>query len=483
MAYFECVIGGGGTSLTIQITTSSTALYGQTITISKGGSTVGTTAFDNTGNAEYTVRETGTYTVSVTYSGTTFSNTVEVTDTFDTEIYATPDGSTVTPVNDIQIWLHCGNVWDKNYTTLDEVLADTTTLLALINSQNAVDYMVRSHDWCDDVCADATAMTYIGANNYAADTLLADSNEGLVPIMTSDTTPSGEAYASSVYGSSYHAYCAFCGKTPTVTTTDSTWVGAEGDTVGAYVAYDFGEPTVVQGVTFTTYASSPVIKIQGSNSKTSGFEDVGSSISVSGTSGQWTTTTASFANATAYRYWRIYFSGGTYAYNYVHVGLAQFYAKDGSWLESICNSQYFESVLNVKVPTMTSNNTPSGEAFSTGFSSAIASDAYKSFDNNNSTYIGGQSANSFNVGYQFTQAVKIIKYYLKYADLNSYKMQYHDGTSWVDATSNINTPSTAGEIFGEMSVSVLSNKWRFLATSTNGNTPIYTLQFYGRAAS
>jgi hypothetical protein len=35
---------------------------------------------------------------------------------------------------------------------------------------------------------------------------------------------------------------------------------------------------------------------------------------------------------------------------------------NSTWLNAICNSAYFESVLNVKVPTMTSDTTPSGVA-------------------------------------------------------------------------------------------------------------------------
>ena len=316
MAYFECVIGGGGTSLTIQITTSSTVLYGQTITISKGGSTVGTTAFDNTGNAEYTVRESGTYTVSVVYSGTTFSNTVEVTDTFDAEIYATPDGSTVTPVNDIQTWLHCGNVWDKNYTTISQVLSDTTTLLALINSNNAVDYMVRSHDWCTDVCADATAMTYIGANNYAADTLLADSGTGnwresicnsayfesvlnvKVPTMTSDTTPSGEAFLGGPLNTGYHAFRVFDGN-------NSTEVTGNGTAGSAYVGYDFGAPCKIYKVSILLgnyYARYTDFKIQGSND---GFVSDIHDLSSAQTISQNTFYTFDLASTGPYRYYRV----------------------------------------------------------------------------------------------------------------------------------------------------------------------------------
>jgi hypothetical protein len=65
---------------TLHISTTSQELAGATITITKGGSTVGTTAFPASGTLEvnYTVHETGSYTASVTYSGDTYSDTQPV---------------------------------------------------------------------------------------------------------------------------------------------------------------------------------------------------------------------------------------------------------------------------------------------------------------------------------------------------------------------------------------------------------------------
>ena len=53
-----------------------------------------------------------------------------------------PEGSTVTPTDDIQTWLACASITDKTYTTLNEVLADSTTLLALMSNNNAADYLL-----------------------------------------------------------------------------------------------------------------------------------------------------------------------------------------------------------------------------------------------------------------------------------------------------------------------------------------------------
>ena len=144
-----------------------------------------------------------------------------------------PDGRTVLPTDDIQIWLHCANIWNKTYTTLAEVLADTDTLLALITSNNAVDYMVRSTTWASGVSADSSAMSYIGLNNYCANTLLADATwcEAIcnstyfesvlnvkVPAMTSATTPEGEVigtFGATIGGQTYYGWKCFDGNDST----------------------------------------------------------------------------------------------------------------------------------------------------------------------------------------------------------------------------------------------------------------------------
>lgn len=167
--------GGGGADLVV---TCSSDFAGETISC-----TDGTTTFTEIcpSTSPYAVIfesiSTGTWTISGTAYGQTFSSTVTILD-FTAELNSIPEGSTVTPTDDIQTWLHCANIWDKTYTTISQVLADTTTLLALISSNNAVDYMSRSSTWASDVCSDSTSMTYIGTNNYCANKLLADSTWG-----------------------------------------------------------------------------------------------------------------------------------------------------------------------------------------------------------------------------------------------------------------------------------------------------------------
>lgn len=66
---------------TLNITTTSTELYSQTITIKKGSTTVGTTAFSSSGSATFRVHEIGMYTAECTYSGDTYySDAVSVSE-------------------------------------------------------------------------------------------------------------------------------------------------------------------------------------------------------------------------------------------------------------------------------------------------------------------------------------------------------------------------------------------------------------------
>ncbi len=201
------------------------------------------------------VHSAGTYTITATDGTHTKSDTVTITTDGQSEsvtLTYVPDGSTVLPTDDIQIWLNCADIYDKTtYTTLSDVLSDSTTLSTLINDNNAVDYMVRSTTWASGICADSTAMSYIGLNNYASNTLLADSDwlnaicnstyfESVlnvkVPTMTSATTPSGVVSASSYLDSRYAPYMAFSGSTT------AGWMGSDAEgrfDTGAYIQYQF----------------------------------------------------------------------------------------------------------------------------------------------------------------------------------------------------------------------------------------------------
>jgi hypothetical protein len=310
-----------------------------------------------------------------------------------------PDGATVLPTDDIQIWLHCANIWDKTYTTLAEVLADTTTLLALINSPNAVDYMVRSTTWAV--------------------------SSALVPKMTSNTTPSGICSASTVNGGD-QPYKAFDDDSE-----NSGWHSTSG--VQQWIEYEFPIPTVVSMVKIhsaSNVGGPKVSTVQGSNDGVH-YTDIGSFPNVP--TNTWVS--QSYSNATPYKRWRLNITDSNA--NYVYIKTMQFYSAsitdnatamsyiglnnhcantllaDTTWREAICQSEYFESVLNVKVPTMTSNTTPSGVcSASSTYSSSYS--AWKAFDGKISTHWSSTESDSTNawIQYQFINPVKIYAVYL-----------------------------------------------------------------------
>ena len=386
---------GGGMSAELLITSDA----GSTITVTNpSGQTIPVSQVTGS-TTEWTCSDTqyGTYVVESTLN----SDTVTVNVAVDAcKIYsvnalhrAIPDGSTVMPTDDIQTWLNCADIWDKSYTTLDEVLADTDTLVALMANDNAVDYLVRSTTWAVP--------------------------QGLVPVMTSNTTPSGECFGSTNFGSTYDYYKAFDGDDTT------RWSSAEGDTTGSFVGYHFTSPVCVNKVSINTTATSTA-KIQGSNDGTT-YTDL-ATINISTAE---TLTDFDIVNSDSYSYYRFYVvsaSGTGYCSVYTlqfysasipnnqtamsYIGLNNYCANtllaDNTWLNAICNSTYFESVLNVKVPTMTSNTTPSGECIASSvYNSSPDYQAWKAFDGNVSTkWLSGAATSD--LSYSFTNPKKIM---------------------------------------------------------------------------
>lgn len=262
--------GGSGGSFLLMITADT----GLTVTATKGGTTL-TATETSTGVYEVEVTSAGTWTIS---DGTNTA-TVDI-GIYTATLSSVPEGSTVLPTDDISIWLACGER-NEGYTTLSQVLGDSVCLSALLNNNNANDYLVRSTTWASTITADSSAMSYIGLNNYCANILLADSTwcdaicnseyfESVlnvkVPTMTSNTTPSGECFASSIFSSSYDAWKAFNESTSLDT---DRWSSAMN--VLAYIGYKFTESYKIKAVKYLVRVSSSDIYksytavIEGSN--------------------------------------------------------------------------------------------------------------------------------------------------------------------------------------------------------------------------
>ena len=195
-----------------------------------------------------------------------------------------PNGATVTPTDDVQTWLHCANIWDKYYTTISEVVADTTTLNTLIANENANDYLVRSTTFATDICSNESAMIYIGLNDYCANKLLSDSTwctaicnnayfekvlNKSVPTLTSNTgSDGGEVIIENPNGESFksNAYKVFDGNTAPSSYTELVNLGSGKSRIG----YKFVRPVIFKKFWFRNRPNSALraiktFKIQGSN--------------------------------------------------------------------------------------------------------------------------------------------------------------------------------------------------------------------------
>lgn len=458
-----------------------TTTTGLTVTATKGGTTY-TATETSTGVYEVTVDSKGTWTVTDGTNTTTVSVTAQTT--YNVAFVVIPDGSTVTPTDDIQTWLNCANIWDKSYTTLAEVLADTTTLSALISSNNAVDYLVRSTTWAI--------------------------RTGLVPTMTSNTTPSGAVSGSSIYSSAYDYYKAFDVNSSTC------WNSLyKSSATGEYIQYQFSSEVIVSkiklnsSVTAGTAFRSCVFSVQGSND--------GSTWETIATITQTATTDQIFDlnNTKSYKYVRILTigSGNGYLNNcFVAFTEIQFYSAsitdnstamsyiglnnycankllaDATWRTAICNSTYFESVLNVKVPVMTSNTTPSGECFVDQTASWF--EPYYFFDGNTSRH-GGWAQNSYPhwFAYDFGRNVKVFGFkwyaYQHYGGKTiPMKLEYSDDKStWNAYGDTVNAvQAVAWSSMAIMPCSTDHRYWRIYCVTqgTADSIAFGEVQFYGR---
>ncbi len=138
------------------------------------------------------------------------------------------------------------------------IINNTISMKKFASNSYAMNKMIENSDWTNDIL-----------NSEIAISALDESNPIIVPTMTSNNSPSGEAFASSEYRDSsayYPAWYAF-------SSIKSYWcVGAYSSYKNQYVAYDFGEEknvwvykivaNVTDGKQNTYYV------IEGSNDKT-----------------------------------------------------------------------------------------------------------------------------------------------------------------------------------------------------------------------
>ena len=320
---------------------------GATCSCSKTGET---TLYATGSPYTFTVHSSGTWTITCAKGGVTRTQTVNVSSSGQTfSVNMTPTGATVTPTDDVETLCVCAGIWDNTISTISDLLANGTSLLTVISSNNAIDYLARSTTFASDVCANSTAMSYIGLYNYASNTLLADNTwlnaicnstyfESVlnvkVPTMTSATTPSGEASASSSYDSTRTAFHAFDGTAEY----PNYWASANNVT-SAYIQYMFVNaiklklaklclvPTGSGASSFTP--QNCTLKIQGSNDGST-FTDL-IETTISSTDGRNFKNIPINDNETKYKYIRIQYTNASMKVSsYLHNSLAEgnFYGRE-----------------------------------------------------------------------------------------------------------------------------------------------------------
>ena len=464
----------------LSISTSSSDLYGKTITIKKGSTVVGTTAFSAQGSASYTVHETGTYTCECEgYSG---SATVSAETTYSVTINAGLD---------LSAWITAGSTSDyplnpSSYADFAALEADEEAIRQLILVHNAEDYLATAgadDTLIEDVINSDICAKWIGLSDYAVDKLEANANIksvmdeadkygygeiGAVNIAT-DTT---KVSASGQYSSDYAASKAI---NTTPASGNKGWISPSGSS-NAYLDYDCGEDVSIAYIKIGYCASSGAsttarYKIQGKKNGSSEWVDLTNEYT-SILLNQWTKLTLIVSDT--FRYYRL---------------LEIERAVGGSgWVIQYCKYQPLGNV-----PIMTANNAPYGTAIKS--TEVSAEPAYTAFDGDDSTrWCPSAGATNNYIGYEFVNptCVRRLKAIIQNnnapSDKNFILQASNDGFATYDTFNTLTVvASTDGDQIFDVSV---ENDDYYIAyrlfcsdvlyVASQWNVRVRTLQFYGR---
>ena len=273
--------------------------------------------------------------------------------------------------------------------------------------------------------------------------------KALIPQMTSNTTPSGNATSSD--NGTGKPYQAFDGDINTEWNTPKN--------ASYYVQYQFNELVEINKVILTANQGSNVSSIITVSTSTDGstFIDRGS---VTMNSSVKTEFTINFNKAYIATYIRFTLSNGG------GINLAQVYGKQ----------------LKALIPQMTSNTTPSGV---TSASSAYTSDrdAYKAFDNDVSTSWHSVAGNPQWLQYEFAQSTCVRAFEVTTSPSGGIKGIFqasNNGTDWVTLKSGLDLKNASTTYAIEIDNLEHYTYYRlYIEQSYYVHTVIMGLQFYG----
>jgi hypothetical protein len=379
-------------------------LKGATITVKDSDDLTVATIVLNviTGQGVFNAQKADTYTFNYTVSGTSYSESLAVTE-------ETTYSLSLSAGFDWQTWVTEGGLDPTDYEDLDELLEDETALRRLFTVHASTDYMCT----VVDVNADLEKIIYndlcakwINLRDYALDNMAANSAikavmdeadkygygewalVGQVPRMSSNTAPYGVASASDTL-SGYDAYKAFDGD-------DSTYWHSNNSVDAHVLQYTFVEPVKVSQFGFKSrnlLGRVPTsIELQGSNTPNNGASFVSIKTVVPSSVENELQIFNVSENDTAYLGYRIILRMARA--EYVDVISLQFYA----WAPK------------GNVPIMTANTAPYGEAIkSTEYNSTYA--AYSAFNDSAYGWTPATSDTLGNcyVGYKFVNPICVKK--------------------------------------------------------------------------
>ena len=488
MAYFDCIVGGSGKGNTLVVTCADD-LAGATISCTNGIKTYRKTC-PSTSPYEVTFYglEAGTWTVSATVSGDTYTTTVVITD-YEAELGGF----------NWKAWVDLSeNYTSSDFTDLDDLLSDETAVRELMTIHACVDYLAgiatESAD-VETIIGNDLCAKWINLRDYALDTLYANTIiadymdtadkygygewalVGQVPTMTSNTAPYGEVSASSEYSSSYPSWKVFDNNLDT----SSSWI-SNGQT-NQWVSYKFVKPTRINAVSIYAGGAGDVsiknFRVEVSNDGTT-YTPIYTGVYENRIETQYFT----FDNDTAYLYYRLYIiDRHTTDTRNIQFAELQFYA----WQPK------------GNVPIMTANNAPYGTVIASGENSG--NPAYIVFSGKGSSVVessniwGGTARTNQSIGYKFTNPINVRSVKLLNAIANhggrtkTFKVQAsNDGfaSDIQDLTDSLILPNDGAFHTFDVNNSNYYLGYRIYIIdnyTSDTNIGLASLQFYGRELS
>jgi len=356
---------------------------------------------------------------------------------------------------------------DSQWTDITDVLTNTNVATGGVNSyalNNSTEYLYYRVVFLTGVGTqhkELASLQFYGDEKYQV--------KGLVPVMTSNTAPYGEASAYSTNGQD--AYLAFDGDTSTAYHSSGFASGKE------YLQYKFTVPTRVNAmyVANRIYSSSTVnspkdMILQGS-SDGSAWDDIFTTTNTDNASGA--SRSYRFENAEYYLYYRLLCT--TTNNTSLSIGELQFY---GEQLEAL-------------IPTMTSNTTPYGEVVS---NTAFYADnpAWKAFCGNTTSFAWVTGSPEIKYKFNKSATINAIKMSVGRSGTSSvtFKLVALIDGSWIDVDAEEITVVNNGYVFTETFVKLDSeikcDGFGIVGTSAgsgnwnsgNEGTKIANIQFY-----